>query len=113
MITESGLTIKSLSDIIDETNDSFRGEFGDNIDLSATSVLGQIIGIMSERESLIWELAEDVYNSQYPTNSIGRSLDLSASITGTVRRPATYSTIGWRCQRRKWNRCATWNNCGD
>ena len=93
MITESGLTIKSLSDIIDETNDSFRGEFGDNIDLSATSVLGQIIGIMSERESLIWELAEDVYNSQYPTNSIGRSLDLSASITGTVRRPATYSTI--------------------
>ena len=93
MITASGFSVKRLSDILSEINSEFQGNFGDNIDLEPSSPLGQIIGIFSERESLIWELAEDLYSSQYPDTSDGRSLDLTASLTGTTRRPASFSTI--------------------
>ena len=84
MITASGFSVKRLSDILSEINSEFQGNFGDNIDLEPSSPLGQIIGIFSERESLIWELAEDLYSSQYPDTSDGRSLDLTASLTGTT-----------------------------
>ena len=93
MITDSGLVIKRLADILNEYNSEFDGLLGENTDVSPTSPLGQIIGVMAERESLIWSLAEGLYSSQYPEFAFKRSLDLAASITGTIRRQATRSTI--------------------
>ena len=52
-----------------------------------------MVGIMSERLALLWELMEETYDSQYPETSFGTSLDNNVSIVGVTRLPATYSTV--------------------
>ena len=65
-ITTTGLNTKTLSDIILETEAEFKTSFGDAINLEGNSPLGQIKGVLDERISLLWELSEAIYNSQYP-----------------------------------------------
>ena len=89
----TGLTIKRLADIQDEIIEALRAVFGEHINTLPQSVFGQLIGIFSEREALIWELVEDVYNSQYPDTATGSSLDNVAAITAFTRLPAIPSTI--------------------
>lgn len=91
-VTISGFVLKRLDDIKSEIESALRLSLGPEINLLPESVLGQIIGIISERESLVWELAEAVYNSQYPDTSEGVSLDNVVALTGITRKGATYST---------------------
>ena len=92
-LTTDGFKIKRLEDILAEIQQRFKDEFGDNIDLSDASPEGQIIAISAEREALVWELAQDVYNSQYPITSEGNQLDNVVSLTGTTRRGPQFSII--------------------
>lgn len=92
-LSETGFSKKRLEDIKTEVQSELRSVYGDQVNLLETSVLGQFVGIFSERESKIWELAEDVYNSQYPDSSEGIPLDNVASITGVTRLGATTSTV--------------------
>ena len=91
-VTTSGFVIKRLEDIKDEIESSLRAALGPEINLLPQAVFGQIVGIFSERESLVWELAEDVYNSQYPDTAEGVPLDNVVALTGTTRKEATKST---------------------
>ena len=93
-ITPEGFVLKRLADISAEVDVELKIIFGPNINLLPESVLGQIRGIFSERESLIWELAQATYNSQYPDTAAGINLDNVVSITGIERRPPTFSTVG-------------------
>ena len=93
MITPNGLVIKRMAEIIEEFNSSARATFGEAIDVSPVTPLGQLIGIFAEREATIWELMQDIYNNQYPTTASGISLDQATYLTGTTRRPATRSNI--------------------
>lgn len=95
-ITSTGFVAKRLADIKAEIEDAFRSAFGVGINLDALSPLGQMTGIVAERESLIWELAEEIYNSQYPDTASGASLDNVASISNITRLAATYSTVEGR-----------------
>jgi uncharacterized phage protein gp47/JayE len=95
-ITTEGFKLKRLADIQIETSEAFKAAFGDGINLDPESFLGQIKGILDERESLIWELAQAVYKSQYPLTSSGTSLDQVASITGVTRLLATNSKVNAR-----------------
>jgi uncharacterized phage protein gp47/JayE len=95
-LTPVGFSKKRLENIKLEIEASLKTSFGSGINLLPQSVLGQIVGIMSERESLIWELAEQVYNSQYPDTASGVQLDNVVSITGINRLPATFSTATLR-----------------
>jgi len=92
-LTADGFKIKRLDDILEEIRQRFRDAFGDGIDLSDESPEGQIIAIMAERESKVWELAQDVYDSQYPASSGGKQLDNVVSLTGTTRVGPQFSTI--------------------
>lgn len=92
-LTADGFKIKRLNDVLSEIRQVFRDEFGPNIDLSDETPEGQMIAIFAERESLLWELAQDVYNSQYPLTSEGRQLDNVTSITGTARQAAQFSRV--------------------
>ena len=92
-LTAQGFVRKRIEDIEAEINDSFRTAFGEQINLDDRSRFGQIRGIFAERESLIWELAELVYNSQYPDTAIGTSLDNVVRITGITRLEATKSVV--------------------
>ena len=88
----NGLEIKRAADIKTELEDAFKAAFGKAINLDSRSILGQVVGIVSEREALIWELIEEIYNSQYPDTSEGTSLENVAAITGTIKKTATKST---------------------
>lgn len=91
-VTTQGFSAKRLNDIKTELEDAFKSAFGISIDLDPDAPFGQIIGIFAERESEVWELAEAVYNSQYPLTAEGINLDNVAAITGVTRNPATKST---------------------
>lgn len=92
-LTDTGLNIQPLSEIKSEIEEALRTSFGPQINLQPQSVFGQNVGVSSERESLIHELAEDIYNSQYPDSASGSSLDNVLSITGLVRLGALPSRI--------------------
>lgn len=92
-ITDSGFVTKRLADIQTEIEDALKSELGAGINLTPQSPLGQMVGIMSERFALLWELMEETYDSQYPETSFGTSLDNNVSIVGVTRLPATYSTV--------------------
>lgn len=89
----TGLNIKTLADIKSEIEDALRATFGPQINLQPQSNFGQIVGVISERESLLWELIEDLYNSQYPASSSGISLDSVLDLVGLIRLGALPSRI--------------------
>jgi uncharacterized phage protein gp47/JayE len=92
-ITTAGFVAKTLADIKAEIEDALKTTFGDSINLQPESVFGQIVGIFSERESLIWELAEATYDSQYPESAENISLDFVLALTGLIRLSALESVV--------------------
>lgn len=92
-LTTSGFVLKRLSDIKEEIEASLRASLGNAINLLSTELLGQIVGILSEREALIWEQMQGIYDSQYPPSATGTSLDNVAALTGIQRLDATFSTV--------------------
>lgn len=92
-LTNSGFKAKRLADIKDEIETDLRNKFGNGLNFSAATFLGQLIGIIADREALVWELAEGVYNSQYPLTSEGVTLDNVVSITGLTRQNGVKSKV--------------------
>jgi len=87
-VTPQGFIKKRQIDVKTEIENSLRAALGKNLNLLSASVFGQIIGIFSERESLLWEALEGAYNSQYPDTADGVSLDNVGAIVGIARIPA-------------------------
>jgi len=92
-VTSQGFIAKRTSDVQSEVESDLRAAFGDGIDLDARRPFGQYVGILSERLGSIWEILEQVYNSQYPDSSEGSNLDNVVSITGTIRKDPTKSKL--------------------
>jgi len=90
-LTPNGFIIKRLIDIQEERKEAYRSKFGEGINLDDNSVFGQQIGIESEREALLWELALALYNSQYPDTAEGISLDNCGAIVAVPRLDPTES----------------------
>lgn len=91
-LTVDGFVKKRLSDIREEMETSLKNGLGAGINLQQDQLLGQVVGILSEREALLWEGLEAVYNSQSPDSATGESLDNVAAITGIERLSATKGT---------------------
>jgi hypothetical protein len=89
-LLNSGFVAERQTDIILDLQAAWQQTFGANVNLDPRSNNGQIIGIMSERFALLWELLEAVYNSQYPQGAEGTSVDNILSLTGLVRQAATF-----------------------
>lgn len=89
----TGFAPKPLSVIKDELEAAFRAAFGASIDVSPQSVFGQIIGIMSEQYAELWEAGAAADAAYKPDSATGAALDAVASITATVRAPASPSTV--------------------
>ena len=92
-VTPTGFRAKRLEDIKTEMEAAIRGELGNGINLGPSSPLGQIVGVLAERQSLLWEALEDVYNSAFPDTAEGVNLDKVLSITGNTRKGATKSLV--------------------
>lgn len=90
-ITSEGFTRKRLFDVKLEIENELKTKLGNNINLLDNSVLGQIVGIFAERESLLWELAEAIYINNNVDGASGVSLDNVLSLVGATRLQATKS----------------------
>lgn len=91
-LTANGFERKRLADIKTEIEDALKLAFGENIDLIPQSVFGQIIGVLSERESLEWQTLENTYNAFYPSTAQGNSLSELVLLNAIQRQDATKST---------------------
>ena len=91
-LTYEGLNIRSLSSVIALYENLMREAYGE-VDTSADSVFGQLIGAMSEPLAEIWEQLENVYHSQYPSAASGISLDNAIQFNALIRLEKTASTV--------------------
>jgi len=92
-LTAQGLIIKTLPDIEAEIDTALRAAYGAQINTAPQSVFGQLKGIFSEREALLWELFADLYHALNPNTAADVSLDRAVSFTAHKRLPARYSRI--------------------
>lgn len=92
-IDASGFVRDTLEEIKTQLEARWRAEFGANSDLSTNSPDGQIVGILSDRIAELEEGLEQVYNAFTPDGASGAALDQVCAITGTVRDPATASSV--------------------
>ena len=92
-LTANGLVIKQQTDIIKEMQATIRQIFGSNVNFSNESNFQQLVGTFSEREALVWQLVEAVYNSRYPSGAEGKSVDDVLSLAGLKRLAARPSTV--------------------
>lgn len=92
-LTAEGLVIRSLPEVRELINERLRGVFGPQLDLGDASALGQIVGIVSERISEVWEVTEAVNSSLDPDAAEGAQLAGLAAITGTLPELPASSTV--------------------
>ena len=91
-LTSAGFEKKRLIDIKTDVENDIRKVFGDNISLVPQSVFGQLIGVFSERESVVWDKLENVHLAMYPKTAQGSQLDNVVTFNGIERLGATSST---------------------
>lgn len=89
----TGFAAKPLAACKGELEDLVRARFGAGVNLAPEGPWGQFIGILSERESLLWDLAQAVYVSRDPGQATGAAQDAICAITGVSRTAGTRSTV--------------------
>lgn len=87
-LTPQGFRRPRQSEILEALETAFRDQFGATVNVSPQTVFGQLIGIYSEREALIWEALEDDVLSGTPAGAEGVYVDNMLSLTGLSRLPA-------------------------
>lgn len=93
-LTAEGLVIDTVDEITEAMAASLRGKISANLDTNPeTSWMGQMIGILAERERHIHEIVREIYNAGHPAGASGQALTQVSLITGTVREDATRSTV--------------------
>ncbi len=90
-VTDSGLLIKRIPDIIDQMKTSLAADLGADFDLLSVTPEGQLINRQAEELADLWELAEQVYNSLFVNTASGISLQNARSLTNSFIIPATAS----------------------
>ncbi len=90
-LTDSGFEIRRTDEIRDSMLDSVEASYGP-IDRTDAGVIAQFIGIVAERLGLLWEEAEAIYLSYYPSSAEAVSLDNVAELVGLERIAAAKAT---------------------
>jgi len=92
-VLSTGFSRPRLADILEEIQDAFRTAFGDAINLTETSPLGQLAAILAAREDTLWEKMEDIYNSMDPDSAEDEAQDRLYRLNDAERKAASYSTV--------------------
>lgn len=92
-ITTTGFLPMTTADVKADLESALKAALGATIDVSAEEPLGQIIGVLAERYGDLWALGQSAYTAGTPDGASGAGLDALCSLTGTVREPATKSTV--------------------
>lgn len=92
-LTETGIQIERLNDIVKRFEDGFKQIYGQNIDLSPSTPDGQMVGILAQIKMDIEELSENVYRQLDPDVATGAWLEQRVAYAGLMRRGASYSYL--------------------
>lgn len=92
-LTTEGFVPMTLEDVRDQINSKIWSTISPTLDLSNSSLEGQLIGIVAEAITKLWELGESINSSQDPDKASGAALDALGLLTGAVRRGAAASTV--------------------
>lgn len=94
-LTNTGLTILRLPDVLDankaRAQDIFSDlvEPGDTVDVdNDNSTIARLIGVVAPAEASIWEALQQIHNSFNPATATGYALDNIVSLSGIARLPA-------------------------
>lgn len=92
-LTPDGLEIRTAEEIQAEYEADQRAAFGDDVEVGASSVLGNLNAVYADDLRQVEELLRAVYDSFDPRAATGDALERVAAYTGTTRRSATPSTV--------------------
>lgn len=92
-VTPTGFIAPTLVELKTEVESDWLSEFGANTDLDPNQPDGQLIGIFTDRVAELWEMAQGVYSAQDPDKAGGQAQDALCAVTGSVRDPASRSTV--------------------
>ncbi len=84
-VTPTGFVKKRLDVIIKEIQTELTEELGFDVSLNPESFLNVLITTYADRIAQLWECAEQVYFSQYPSSAEGANLDNAAQFGGITR----------------------------
>lgn len=84
-VVATGFSTKTLEEIRTDLEARARTQFGAQVDLDPeTSVLGKLIGILSDRLADAWQLGQGLYAAAFPDSASGVPLVQGVSLTGVV-----------------------------
>lgn len=84
-LSDAGFVAPRQAQIISDLQAAFQAQFGATVNLSSSTVFGQLIGIFSEREALLWEALQDDVLSGTPAGAQGIYVDNLLALTGLSR----------------------------
>lgn len=84
-VTPTGFVKPQLTDILTDLQSAIQASpnFGANFDVSTESPMGQILGLIADRLSDVWDQLEAVYAAFDPAGATGQSLINISALTGT------------------------------
>ena len=91
-VTSTGYVKKSLATIVAELNALFTATWP-GVYLGGEGAAGQLIGILSKRESDLWDGSEEIYTSRNINEATGASLDNIVAEVGIRRIDASNTTV--------------------
>ena len=92
-VTDTGFVRKTLTEIQTDLETRMQDVFGDGVKLGNKSAFGKLVGVFLQPMTDLWELAEVVYNSMYPSTATTTSAtDGTAELVGVERNAGIPST---------------------
>lgn len=92
-LTSAGFVKRTLEDILAQYQADEIAEVSPSLDVSSSSPMGQINGVIGKSASEIWDLGQSVYDAGDPDKATGDGQDAICAISGTSRNPATKSYV--------------------
>lgn len=91
ILDETGLTVKTASEITSEIASDLRAAYGNDINLDQNSPDGQLVGIVTQLAIDLRELLVGINNGFDPDQALGDLLDQRVTINNIARKGGTYT----------------------
>lgn len=92
-VTQAGFAVKPLSAILSGMQASVLGVFGQDYDLSPSTPDGQMLGILANEYSALWEIFGACWNQFNRADAEGASLDVLGDLVGIPRESQSYTQV--------------------
>jgi uncharacterized phage protein gp47/JayE len=96
-LTETGFSRPIQSEIAEDIAADQRGTISAQLDVSESTIIGNLNNIVADRLALAYEALEEAYNGHDPQNATDNRLVAIALLTGTVRRGPAQGSVTVTC----------------